>query len=527
MRCYYTYASVLLWIVQIKDKGRQMKNILEYLEQSALKYPDKVAVRDPQAMDTYTMLRDNARRAGSYFVRYESTRRPVAVFMEKSVRVLELFMGIVYSGNFYVLIDPNFPVERINRILDVLNPLCVVTIEDNIHKLYETDYKGNIVLENEADAEIDENALDIIRNKMMETDPLYGIFTSGSTGVPKCVLVGHSSVIDFINVFTDTFNITEADIIGNQAPFDFDVSVKDIYSCLKTGATLVLIPKSYFMFPMTIMDWLYENKVTTLIWAVSALCLLNRLHGLKYKQLDELKKILFSGEAMPLKQLRQWREYYPEAMFVNLYGPTEITCNCTYEIIDREYDDGDKLPIGKVFDNERVFLLSDNDEMITETGITGEICVSGRCLALGYYNNEEANAKAFTANPANKLYYERIYRTGDLGYYGEDGKFYFAGRKDFQIKHMGHRIELEEIDSSVNKVEGIERSLCFFDEVKNKIVCIYEGTIEPKDLKASLKSCIPDWMVPNVMLPIDEMPLNKNGKTDRTVLKEYYRERKG
>lgn len=521
------FISVLLRLVQIKDEGSRMKNILEYLEQSAVQYPDKIAVRDPQGMDTYTELKDNAKRAGSYFLKYESTRRPIAVFMEKSVRVLELFMGIVYSGNFYVLIDPSFPIERINRILEVLNPLCVVTIEENVAKLNETVYKGNIILENEASADINENGLAIIRGGMMETDPLYGIFTSGSTGVPKCVLVGHSSVIDFINVFTDTFNITDSDVIGNQAPFDFDVSVKDIYSCLKAGATLVIIPKSYFMFPTAVMDWLDETKVTTLIWAVSALCLLNRLHGLKYKQLDNLNKVLFSGEAMPLKQLRQWREYYPQATFVNLYGPTEITCNCTYEIIDREYEDDDKLPIGKAFNNERVFLLSKNDDLITDADITGEICVAGRCLALGYYNNEEANAKAFTPNPANKQYYERIYRTGDLGYYCADGKLYFAGRKDFQIKHMGHRIELEEIDSAVNKVNGIERSLCFFDEVKNKIVCIYEGSLEPKDLKAELKNSIPDWMVPNVMLPIDEMPLNKNGKTDRGVLKEYYRERKG
>lgn len=504
-----------------------MKNVLEYLEQSALKYPDKIAVRDPDGFDTFTTLKDNAKRAGSYFLKYNYTQKPVAVFMEKSVRTLELFMGIVYSGNFYVLIDPNFPIERINRILEVLQPFCIVTVKENMEKLKETSYTGKVILENESDTEIDSEGLDIVRKNMTETDPLYGIFTSGSTGVPKCVLVGHSSVIDFIDVFTRTFDIKDNDVLGNQAPFDFDVSVKDIYSCLKTGATLVIIPKSYFMFPNKVMDWLEENKATTLIWAVSALVLLNRLHGLKYKHLNELNKILFSGEAMPVKQLNQWREYYPDAMFVNLYGPTEITCNCTYEIIDREYEDGDRLPIGQAFDNEKVFLMSEEGVNITESNSTGEICVAGRCLALGYYNNEAANAKSFTANPMNKLYFERIYRTGDLGYYKDDGKLYFAGRKDFQIKHMGHRIELEEIDSAVNGVNGIERSLCIFDEIKNKIVCIYEGNLEPKDLKEALRASIPDWMVPNVMLPIDEMPLNKNGKTDRNFLKEYYRERKG
>ena len=503
-----------------------MKNVLEYLEQSAGNFPDKIAVRDTDSCDTYTELKNNSMKAGSYLLQYGFTKRPVAIFMEKSVRTLELFFGTVYSGNFYVMIDPSFPIERINRILEVLQPFAVITVKEHMDKLRESSYKGDVFLEDEVHREIDSDGLARIRKAMTETDPLYGIFTSGSTGVPKCVLIGHSSVIDFINVFTKTFNITGNDVLGTQAPFDFDVSVKDIYSCMKTGATLVLIPKSYFMFPASIMEWLEENKVTTLIWAVSALCLLNRLHGLKYMQLTALNKVLFSGEAMPVKHLSQWMEYYPDAMFVNLYGPTEITCNCTYEIIDRQYAENDKIPIGMPFDNENVFLLSESDENIVQPGVAGEICVSGRCLALGYYNNKEANEKAFTLNPLNGLYYERIYRTGDLGYYGEDGKLYFAGRKDFQIKHMGHRIELEEIDSAVNSVEGIERSLCFFDENKNKIVSVYVGDKEPKDLMAALRSKIPDWMVPNVMLPIAEMPLNKNGKIDRNVLKEYYNTRR-
>lgn len=501
-----------------------MRNILDFLESSAKKSPDKTFAIDVDGAITYSDFVNDARAVGSYLAQYVGRGEAVVIFSEKSIPVLKAFMGAVYAGAFYVPVDPGFPVKRIQDILSVVSPKVVFTTEENKDKLLnEVGYEGIVAELNKTYPVADEEVLSGIRKNSRDIDPLYGIFTSGSTGIPKCVLVAHRSVIDFISTFTVECGITSEDVLGNQAPFDFDVSVKDIYSTIFLGATIVLIPKAYFMFPTNVIDMLDNHKVTTLIWAVSALCLLVRLHGLKYKVPCAINKIMFSGETMPLKQLNQWREKYPEATYINLYGPTEITCNCTYHILDKVYEGEDKIPMGHAFGNEKVFLLDDEDKEITESGAYGEVCVSGTTLALGYFRNPEMTAKAFVQNPVNKDYPEIIYRTGDLAYYGEDGLLYFAGRKDNQIKHMGHRIELEEVDSAVNAVEGVERCCTFLDEKRNRIVGAYVGTAEAGFIVNEMKSKVPEFMIPNLFVRIPEVPITKNGKMDRKLIIERYR----
>ena len=258
--------------------------------------------------------------------------------------------------------------------------------------------------------------------------------------------------------------------------------------------------------------------MTTLIWAVSALCIITTLRGFSYKVPDKIRKVLFSGETMPIKHLNLWKTYLPDAVYVNLYGPTEITCNCTYYVVDRAYEPGEALPIGKAFPNETVFLLDEENREVREPGQKGEICVTGTALALGYYRNEEQTSRAFVQNPLNTAWPERMYRTGDLGYYGEDGNLYFASRRDFQIKHMGHRIELGEIEAAMEQVEEIERACCIFDEEKKKILAFYQGNIEKRELKQKMGIRLPAFMLPNGFYPVERMPLTKNGKIDRKEL---------
>lgn len=373
-----------------------MNNILEYLEKTAEERSRHVAVDDGSISFTWTELLDLSRKIGSAFCKKTDKGKPIVLLMEKSAVTLAAMFGTVYAGCFYVVIDPTQPPERISEIFRVLSPELVVTNKENENLLEQAGYSGcKYFLKDAMHEEINMEKLVSIREKSRDTDLLYGIFTSGSTGVPKGVVVSHRAVMDFIPHFADTFGVTADDRIGNQAPFDFDVSVKDIYTSLYTGAKLIIIPKELFSTPPRLLDYLCEKRVTTLIWAVSALSLIASLKGLDYKVPCDVNKILFSGEVMPVKILRKWQAALPHAEYVNLYGPAEITCNCTYHRVTEMPQDGEKIPIGKAFAGREVFLIDEDGEKeeIAYPGIIGEICVSGESLSEGYYHNPEETKK--------------------------------------------------------------------------------------------------------------------------------------
>ena len=225
---------------------------------------------------------------------------------------------------------------------------------------------------------------------------------------------------------------------------------------------------------------------------------------------------------MPSKHLRTWQQYLPKAQYINLYGPTEITCNCTYYKLsqDEVLEDSQTLPAGKPFPNEKVFLLDEDDKLVEpdDVGIEGEICVGGTCVAIGYYKNPDKTSESFVQNPLNKDYPERIYRTGDIGKYDEKGNIIYVSRKDFQVKHLGQRIELGEIESAAMSLEGVTRACCLYDFKKKKLILCVTGLLDGKTITASLRDIVPQFMVPNKVNVLEEMPLNKNGKIDRTAL---------
>lgn len=507
------------------------RNVLEYLENSCALFPDKVIFADDKSQITYKEFKRQAKYLGVYLLENElngKTGAPIAVFIDRSINSLAGFFGAVYSGCFYVPIDRQMPAARIALILDTLKPQVILGEEKDKKILNSLERPEKLLIltklteETEDLKEEQEKLLLDVRRKSLDTDPLYAIFTSGSTGVPKGVLVSHRSVIDLIDNFKDEFSFTDECIFGNQAPFDFDVSVKDIYSTIKNGATMYVIPKVMFSFPAKLIAFMNEKKINTIIWAVSALRIIENLNAFTGEIPRYLKTAMFSGEVMHNKVLNYWRKYLPDVQYVNLYGPTEITCNCTYYKVDRPFADDEVLPIGVAFLNSGVFLL-DGDRQVTEKNTAGEICIKGSSLALGYYNNAEKTKEAFCQNPLNKAYPERIYRTGDIGMFNEKEELIFLSRKDDQIKHMGHRIELGEVEAAANSLDFLDAAVCIYDKAEGKIVMFYQSEAPcDRELLKAMGKKLPKYMFPNKLCHFEKLPLNKNNKIDRTYLREHF-----
>ncbi|MCI9395348.1 MAG: D-alanine--poly(phosphoribitol) ligase [Lachnospiraceae bacterium] len=497
-------------------------NVTYWLDETAARFPDKTAYADENKEITFSELWAQARAIASELTQRGLFKKPVAIFLEKGVDVLVSFMGAAYSCNFYSPIDVDMPGSRVNKILEVLEPAVVITTGTLREVFSAYDYKGELLLLEEVlVSDVQDDALEAARGKGIDTDLLYVLFTSGSTGVPKGVTINHRAVIDYIDWVTETFDITEKDSFGNQAPFYFDNSILDIYSTLKTGATTYIIPKTLFAQPVLLLEYLKEKKINTIFWVPSALIVVAKLKAFKNVDLsDTLRRVLFCGEVMPNKQLNVWRRFLPDVQYANLYGPTEITDACTYYIVDREFSDEEPLPIGFPMPNTDILVLNEENESVTGEE-PGELCVRGTSLSMGYYKNPEKTKEAFVQNPLNQAVPELIYRTGDVVKYNERGEIVYLSRKDFQIKHMGHRIELGEIETAVSSLPEISLNCCLYDEKRQKIVLFIEEELEKAYINEKISHLVPEYMLPNKVVRVEKMPINANGKIDRVKLKEY------
>lgn len=499
-------------------------SVLKYLEDTVQRHPEKIAVVDNSSSITFKELCDESRRIGTgIFNKLRKHNCPILVYLPKSVNCINAIVGVLYSRNFYTTTDVKFPWEKVDSIIKALMPELIITDTLHYDSLLANGVNPDMILNIDGiDVELDDTLIDI--NKIIDTDIVYVLFTSGSTGTPKGVIISNRSIIDYIDWAKEVFEIDDKCVIGNQAPFYFDNSTLDIYTMLCTGATLHIIPETFFAFPAKLMSCIAEKKINFIFWVPSIMINVANFDVLSKVNANCLKKILFAGEVMPNKCLNYWRANIKEAVYANLYGPTEITVGCTYYIVNRDFVDEEPLPIGIPCKNTEIMLLDAEKKLITDINKTGELCVRGSSLAFGYWGNEKKTKDAFIQNPLNNMYYETIYCTGDLAHYNEFGEIMFDGRRDSQIKHLGYRIELGEIETAASSVDELSGQCVLYDNKKKEIVMFYVSKVEidKKIIRKKLGDIIPKYMIPTKYIELSDMPYNGNGKIDRARLRSEY-----
>ena len=498
-------------------------NVLSYLKRIVKEKPDKPAYSDGTETLTFAQVYRHSRSIGSFLHQKEIYKKPVIVFMRKSPEEIAAFFGVITGGCFYVPLDEEMPAGRIQLILDNVRSPLVICDETTAEAARAFQLNGGevVLCDDLLETPVDDAALEEIRRNALDIDPIYIVFTSGSTGIPKGVAACHRSVIDYIEQLSEVLEFDENTVFGNQTPLYFDACLKELYPTLKFGATTYLIPKGLFSLPVALVEYLNAHKINTICWVVSALTMVSAFGTFETVKPEYLRTIAFGSEVFPIKQFKIWRNALPQATFTNLYGPTEGTGMCCYYRVEREFADGEVIPIGRPFQNREILLLT-GEGTLAAPGEEGEICIRGTAVTLGYYNDSVRTGEVFVQNPLNTAYPEIIYKTGDIGRYNEAGELVFVSRKDYQIKHMGHRIELGEIEVNVNMLPGIRMAACIYDAQKKKIVVFFVGDPSEKELSAALKTKLPRYMLPNKLIQLETMPLTANGKIDRVTLKNRY-----
>jgi amino acid adenylation domain-containing protein len=499
-------------------------NLIEYFKETVLAYPEKIAIIKGDKSIRFNELDNKAKIIAKHIIMAcGDLNVPVGVFIPKSIDAVLSDIAVSYSGNIYMNLDVNTPLERIKSILNNIQPRVIITNsaqKSNIESIVSSD---TVVINLDQIDFSTENEYTLLTKRLeslIDTDPLCIINTSGSTGTPKGVVLNHKSYIDYTQWAIGRFHLNSEEILGVLSPILFDHYNFEISLMMSVGCTLVLLDNNLAAFPVKILEEVVKQDVSFIFWVPAIMVNIANMDLLNTIPLPKVKMVWFAGEVFPTKQFNIWRKHLAHATFVNLYGPVETTVDCTYYEVIRELADDEPVPIGFPCRNTSVLILDENNALC-EVGVEGELCVRGTSLAMGYYNNSEKTDLVFTQNPLNTNYPELIYRTGDIVVMNNLGEIVFKGRRDSLIKHLGYRIELGEIEHIIiNTLKFVPNGCAVYNQQAKEICFIYESDseISSAEFRKSIGQALPKYMIPTNYIHIEKLPVNTNGKIDRLSL---------
>ena len=492
----------------------------QYFCRSAERFPDKVAVTCGSESTTYGEL-DRFSNAFARALKKHGVERGMYVpfFMAKSVRSMQAMLSILKADCAYVPLDLGSPRERLISILDSTDAELVIVDDASAPVLeslgIDVPTLNISAFEPEDTAPLDYRNIDI--------DLAYVLFTSGSTGTPKGVMIPHRAIVDYIDWCVEAFAITENDNVSNHAPLYFDNSTFDIYTAFASGATLHLVPEEMNQGVPRLVKWLREHGITVFFCVPSVLTLMAMSRRVKADSFPRLREVIFAGEVVQVDTLAAWMELFPDKRFTNMYGPTEITVDCSFQRVLSAPDT--PVPIGIPRRNMELFVRGDDGTLSQAPGAEGELLVRGTSVAYGYLGDEDRTRDAFIQNPLHNAYPDRLYCTGDLVRINAAGEYMFVGRADSQIKYLGHRIELGEIQARLVAMDAVSEGVVAFhqgesiaDQAIGALVSVAEGT-KREDVRNWLIENLPAYMVPSTIKVWDEdFPRTPNGKYDHKAV---------
>ena len=490
----------------------------ELFEEQAALHPDAEALVFGTERLTYRQLDQRSNQIAQFLrgqgIRYED---PVGVFMDRSIGMIVSMLGILKAGGAYVPIDPGYPSERLKFIADDTQVRWVLTERTEHAKLLTSAPVVNI---DGPDSPIAASSQEPVPNISGPESIAVIIYTSGSTGQPKAACIPHRAVVRTVRNKSHV-EVTPADRIVQVASPSFDAAILEIWLALLNGATLVGMRREILLGPAELINFLRNERITILILSTAFVHQIGRDAP---DVLQGVRRVLFGGEAAEPGPIRNILRYVPPGVLVNSYGPAEGCVATTVHEINTLPEDAVTIPIGRPITNARVYLL-DRRMQPVPIGLQGEIYIGGDGVALGYWNRPELTAQKFIPDPFSGQPGALLYRTGDLARMRGNGDLEFIGRIDDQIKIRGHRIELAEVREAIVSHAAVKQVFLMVreDEPADRRLVAYVTLRQPlqapsESLRVHVKEKLPAHMLPAAFVILESIPLNTNGKVDRTAL---------